>query len=83
MHGYVGRPGRPSTTPDQVDREVQMGLFRRKRSDEEEVTHCPHCGEPVPEGAVECMMCGVALQPLGDRPSDAEVESTHGDRAGR
>jgi len=44
-----------------------MRLFGRKQP-EDEVARCPRCGEPIPEGAVECMMCGVALLPLrGER----------------
>jgi hypothetical protein len=42
-----------------------MGLFRRKHSDEEAVEErCPQCNEPLPEGAVECVMCGADLRPL-------------------
>jgi zinc-ribbon domain len=46
-----------------------MRLFGRKRSDGQMDEPCPHCGEPVPEGAVECMMCGVDLKPLRGAPS--------------
>jgi zinc-ribbon domain len=42
-----------------------MGLFGRKRREDEVEERCPHCNEPVPEGAVECMMCGIDLRPLG------------------
>jgi hypothetical protein len=38
-----------------------MGLFRRKSSEQDEPERCPVCREPVPEGAVECKMCGAAL----------------------
>ena len=39
-----------------------MGLFGRKRR-HDEAERCPHCSEPLPEGAVECMMCGIDLRP--------------------
>jgi hypothetical protein len=38
-----------------------MTLFKRK-SDVEEVPHCPTCGERVPEKATECAMCGQDLE---------------------
>jgi hypothetical protein len=41
-----------------------MRLFGRKRSNDEPEKRCPHCSEPVPEGALECMMCGVDLRPF-------------------
>ena len=41
-----------------------MRLFGRKPIDDEVEERCPHCGEPVPDGATQCMMCGVDLQPL-------------------
>jgi zinc-ribbon domain len=53
-----------------------MRFFRRKRSDDEEVERCPRCGEPVPEGAVECMMCGVALEPLRAVPQSERTEAS-------
>jgi hypothetical protein len=68
--------------PTTVDLGVQMRLFRRKRSDEE-AARCPRCGEPVPEGALECMMCGVALEPLREVPSDEEAKSPQTDRPAR
>jgi hypothetical protein len=52
-----------------------MGLFRRKRSEEEAEERCPRCNEPVPEGAEECMMCGVDLRPLGLAHSGGVLES--------
>ena len=57
-----------------------MRLFGRKRT-EEEIARCPRCGEPVPEGAVDCMMCGVALGPHRERPSaeDARGVMPHPD----
>jgi hypothetical protein len=41
-----------------------MRLFGRKRSNNEVQERCPQCNEPVPDQAVECMMCGVDLRPL-------------------
>jgi zinc-ribbon domain len=41
-----------------------MRLFGRGRSNDGIEERCPHCREPVPEGAVACMMCGVDLRPL-------------------
>jgi hypothetical protein len=42
-----------------------MGLFRRKHSNDDAVEErCPQCNEPLPEGAVECVMCGADLRPL-------------------
>ena len=53
-----------------------MRLFGRKRSNDEVEERCPHCGEPVPDQAVDCMMCGVDLRPLRGRPSSEELESS-------
>lgn len=41
-----------------------MRLFRRKTTTEQEGERCPRCLERVPEGADECLMCGVDLRPL-------------------
>jgi zinc ribbon protein len=49
-----------------------MRLFGRKRRDAEVEERCLHCGEPVPQGAAECMMCGMDLRPFG-AASDAEA----------
>lgn len=51
-----------------------MRLFGRKRSNDEAEERCPQCGEPVPDQAVECMMCGVDLRPLRGRTSSEELE---------
>ncbi len=51
-----------------------MRLFGRKRNDDEVEERCSQCGEPVPEGAVECMMCGVDLRPLGRTHSGEVLE---------
>jgi hypothetical protein len=48
-----------------------MGLFRRKRRDDEAEERCPHCSEPLPQGAARCMMCGVDLRPLRGTIADA------------
>jgi hypothetical protein len=46
-----------------------MRLFRRKAITEHEGERCPRCRERVPEGADECLMCGVDLRPLrGESP---------------
>jgi hypothetical protein len=49
-----------------------MRLFGRKRRDAEEEERCLRCGEPVPQGAAECMMCGMDLRPFR-AASDAPV----------
>jgi hypothetical protein len=46
-----------------------MGLFRRKRNDDEVEERCPQCREPVPEGAADCVMCGADLRPLRAAPT--------------
>jgi hypothetical protein len=75
-----GCRGEDQRFPTNVDRRVQMRLFRRNRSDEDEVARCPRCREPVPEGAVECMMCGEALEPLREVQSDEDARSPQADR---
>ena len=59
-----------------------MRLFRRERNDDEVEERCPQCGEPVPEGAVECMMCGVDLRPLREVPSDEAAAPRKAESAG-
>jgi hypothetical protein len=54
-------------------------MFGRQRNDDEAEERCPQCGEPVPEGAAECMMCGVDLRPLREVPSDGEAASRRTD----
>lgn len=49
-----------------------MGLFGRKRSQEEVEERCPHCREPLPEGAVKCLMCGIDLRPLREREAASQ-----------
>jgi predicted nucleic acid-binding Zn ribbon protein len=50
-----------------------MSLFKRKAA-ADDVTHCPVCGERVPEGAVNCAMCGNALPtPPDDRAAAADT----------
>jgi hypothetical protein len=42
-----------------------MRLFgRQKPTLEDDTERCPRCRERVPEGATECMMCGLALVPV-------------------
>ena len=43
-----------------------MALFRRKQLSEQDDERCPNCRERLPEGAVTCMMCGLALEPVRD-----------------
>jgi hypothetical protein len=50
-----------------------MRFFGRKQNDDEAEERCPQCGEPVPGGAAECMMCGVDLGPPRDQPRDEEA----------
>jgi hypothetical protein len=54
-----------------------MGLFRKKRPEWDDDERCPRCRERLPEGAAECMMCGLALAPLrGESPrASSEVSS--------
>ena len=58
-----------------------MRLFGRKRNDDEVEERCPQCGEPVPEGAAECMMCGVDLRPFREMASHEEAASSKADSA--
>lgn len=57
-----------------------MRFFRRKRSDDDETERCPRCSEPVPEGAAECMMCGLPLEPFRAALSSEEAETQTADR---
>ena len=52
-----------------------MRLFGRKQSEEDVEEHCPQCGQHVPRGAVECMMCGVDLRPFRADSSDDELDT--------
>jgi hypothetical protein len=52
-----------------------MGLFRRKREQDEPEERCPQCGEPVPDGAPACMMCGADLRPLRQVQSGNGVDA--------
>ncbi len=56
-----------------------MGLFRRKRGSDEQAERCPQCGEPLPEEAVECMMCGTDLRPLRRERGPDGVEPVEAD----
>ena len=53
-----------------------MRLFKKKRPDWDEGERCPRCRERLPEGAAECMMCGVALAPLRGGPGQAQRETS-------
>jgi hypothetical protein len=46
-----------------------MRLFGRKRRRDDVESRCPHCREPLPEGAEMCVMCGIGLRPLWERES--------------
>jgi hypothetical protein len=56
----------------------KMRFFRRKRGDHDETERCPRCREPVPEGAAECMMCGLPLELFRAalRSEEGEAERT-------
>jgi len=60
-----------------------MRFFQRKPGSDDEAERCPRCGERVPEGAVECMMCGVALEHLRAVPRSGEAEAPTADRPDR
>jgi hypothetical protein len=64
-----------------VDWGASMRFFRRKRSSDDETERCPRCREPVPEGAAECMMCGLPLEPFRAALSNEEAETQTADRA--
>jgi zinc ribbon protein len=59
-----------------------MRLFGRKRSEDEIEERCPYCGEPVPEGAVDCMMCGAALMPFQAAARSPKDEPPSGGSSG-
>jgi ribosomal protein L37E len=55
-------------------KEGAMGLFRRKKTTEDDRERCPRCGEPVPERADECAMCGLDLKPFhSDAPDPRQT----------
>lgn len=67
------RRSRVNATRSQED---EMGLFKKKVSAEEDVVRCPTCRERVPDGALECAMCGRDLTDMlsaeqGSSTSDA------------
>jgi rRNA maturation endonuclease Nob1 len=39
-----------------------MRLFKRKSPIDDDALRCPACRERVPDGAVECAMCGRDLR---------------------
>jgi hypothetical protein len=56
-----------------------MRFFQRKRSDDD-TERCPRCRELVPEGAAECMMCGLPLKPFRATLSAEEPKPQTADR---
>jgi rubredoxin len=59
-----------------------MGFFRRKASGDHDDERCPRCRERLPEGALECMMCGVTLKPAQGTPSNEEAKASVAHRGG-
>lgn len=47
-----------------------MRLFKRKPPIDDDAPTCPACHERVPEGAVECAMCGRDLHDLAARDDE-------------
>lgn len=45
-------------------KEINMGLFRRKKTDADEPERCPRCRERLPDAVDQCAMCGLDLRPL-------------------
>jgi zinc-ribbon domain len=60
-----------------------MRFFGRRRSKDDVEDRCPHCGEPVPEEALACLMCGVDLKPLRGTSSDDGVDAANADSPAR
>ena len=60
-----------------------MRLFGRRRSKDDVEERCAHCGEPIPEGALECLMCGVDLKPLRGDSTDEGAEAAQADSPAR
>ena len=57
-----------------------MGLFRRKQGNDEAVEErCPQCNEPLPEDAVECLMCGADLRAYRRGRSSNGVDAIEAD----
>jgi hypothetical protein len=59
-----------------------MRLFRRKRDSDDAEGRCPHCGEALPHGALECMMCGVDLRPLRSHAAQEDIKAVEVDPRG-
>ena len=55
-----------------------MRLLGRKQNNDQHEERCPHCSERIPEGALECMMCGVDLRPLQPFQRLVLTELLHG-----
>jgi hypothetical protein len=62
---------------------VIMRLVRRKPAGDDEAERCPRCRERLPDGAVECMMCGVALEPPRGVPRNGESKASRARRPAR
>jgi hypothetical protein len=60
-----------------------MRFFRRKRLDDDDTERCPRCREAVPEGAAECMMCGLPLEPFRAALSGTATGDTTSEAARR
>ena len=55
-----------------------MGLFKRKKQEEQRLAPCPKCAQLVPADALECPECGADLRELPPRrpgSSDTPRES--------
>jgi hypothetical protein len=52
-----------------------MGLFRKTARGDHDDERCPRCRERLPDGALECMMCGVTLKPLRGTPRNEEAKA--------
>jgi hypothetical protein len=73
----------PQVSDNDLAEGTQMGIFRRKTSGHDDAERCPRCRERLPDGAVECMMCGLALEPVRGVPrtDEAKASSVDGPRA--
>ena len=59
-----------------------MRLFGRKKLQpfDDGSERCPRCREHVPEGAGECMMCGLALTPFREADPSRTMTASGGRR---
>lgn len=81
FYAWTRRRNKGTIVALSLDRGGPMRLFGRKQDDDEVEERCPQCSEPVPDGAVECMMCGVDLRPFREVASDEEAASSKTDSA--